>query len=368
MAGRDRLLRDVGEFGLIEWVRTHGPHLPASVLIGPGDDSAVLRWDPRNLLLATTDLLVEETDFTWVTSPPEAIGAKALAVNLSDIGAMGGRPRYALLSVALPSKTPMHRVRGMIRGFWREATGAAVGVIGGDLSEGPLVSVNATVLGEAQANRVVSRSGAGVGDRIWVTGQLGAAAAGLWLLQHGVHLKGASLRGTGIGRLSPGDRRGLIAAIRAQQRPVARWREGHALAAAGLVNAMIDLSDGLAADLGHLCKASGVGARVLVDQVPVAASARIVAARAGLHPTEFAVTGGEDFELLFTSAASPARLERFWKGRGFGHLTQIGEVTAGTKVQLINPRGRARPLVGGFSHFRPRRLGAGDRTAGSSPW
>ena len=347
-----RTVRTLGEFGLLKRLRARTPVLPPDVLAGLGDDACILRPSPGFALVATVDVLVEDKDFRWEWSPPEAIGQKGLAVSLSDVGAMGAIPKYALIALGLPPNIPVKRVDGLYRGIWKTAAPAGVAVVGGDLSEAPCVVLTVILIGEGESERLVRRSGAKVGETIWVTGHLGRAAAGLAALKAGYKVERSGVKGKRR-KIPPKARKALRETIQAQLYPVAHYREGRALAEAGLATAMIDLSDGLGSDLSRLVEESGVGARIWEDQIPVDPPTKQVAQILGVDPLKLALAGGEDFELLFTSAADPAIILKTFVRKGFATPHPIGEVLPAEEgLLLVGPRGTQKTLHGGFEHFR----------------
>lgn len=345
-------VRTLGEFGLLQRLRARTPVLPPDVLAGMGDDACIVRPSPGLALVATVDVLVENKDFRWEWFPPEAIGQKGLAVSLSDVGAMGAIPKYALIALGLPPKIPVKRVDGLYRGIWKTAEAAGVAVVGGDLSEAPCVILTVILIGEGASERLVRRSGAKVGETIWVTGYLGRAAAGLAALKAGYRVEHSGVKGRRR-KIPPKARKALRETIQAQLYPVARYREGKALADAGLATAMIDLSDGLGFDLSRLAEESGVGARIWKGRIPVDPPTKQVAQILGVDPLKLALAGGEDFELLFTSAADPTTILETFVRKGFAPPHPIGEVLPAEEgLLLVGPRGTQKPLHGGFEHFR----------------
>ncbi|MGH7427688.1 MAG: thiamine-phosphate kinase [Candidatus Methylomirabilaceae bacterium] len=341
-------LSAVGEFGLIERIKGLLSR-PTHAILGIGDDCAVWRPTAGLDLLVTTDLLVEQVDFTLETTTPFRLGRKAMAVSLSDIAAMGGLPRAALITLALPSELEAEFVDELYRGLQKEGSKHGVEFIGGDISASSTLMIGVTVVGEAEPGQAVTRAGAKPGERIWITGRLGGSAAGLAALQTGFRLRDDQVEG-------PPETSGeLIAGIReALERhlcPSPRIREGRALAAAGVASAMIDLSDGLATDLGHLCRESGVSARIRKDRIPVDPVASIIGGLVGQDPMGMALAGGEDFELLFTSPACADDVVRLFPDDQA--VTEVGEVTApGEGCVLVQRNGAAVPLSGGYEHFR----------------
>ena len=332
----DDAVASLGEFGLIERLRRLVPTDGPGVMLGIGDDAAVLAFSGP--VVATCDSQVEGVHFTWELCRPEDIGWRALAVNLSDVAAMGGTPRYALISLVLPAQTALPTVEGLYRGIAEIAQAHAVLIVGGNISgtTGPLV-VDVTVLG--QASRAVTRAGAAPGDGVWVTGTVGKAAAGRFLLAHpGIQIPGGEA---------------LAAAYR---RPAPRVEAGKALGALG-PSAMIDTSDGTAGDLLHLVEASGVGVRLDQGRLPVPEGLIQAAEAAGSDPAEWTLQGGEDYELLFTAGtAFDAQAAAVARRIGVP-VTRIGEIlpaAAGRWIQ--SPGGKTRPLSAqGWDHFRTRR-------------
>jgi thiamine-monophosphate kinase len=308
------------------------------VRVGIGDDCAVLE-PGRGLLVVTTDLLLEDIHFRRAYAEPADIGWKAMAVNLSDIAAMGGRPRWALVALACPPGTAVADVEAFYTGALKLGDEHGVAIVGGDTSVSPAGwLVNVTLMGEAA--RPVLRSGAHPGDVVAVTGTLGASGAGLALLQDGRELPGL-----------PASARARV--IAAHLRPQPRVVEGRWMADTGALTAMVDLSDGLATDLGHITVESTVGARIHLDRLPVDESARAVGAALGRDPLDWATGGGEDYELLLTCApaAFHGLAAELREATGVP-LTAIGEITAGPpRVRWLDADGRERPVTPGCEHF-----------------
>lgn len=329
----------LGERGLIRRIRhTIGSGAPG-LRVGIGDDAAVLQPTPGAWLLATTDLVMEDVHFRRRSAGPADIGWKAMAVNLSDIAAMGGAPRFALVALACPEETEVEEVDLFYEGLTAAATPHGVAVVGGDTAASPAGwIVNVTLVGEMTGPPRL-RSDARPGDRIAVVGTLGRAAAGL-----------AALEG---GRRPDLPEDVLADVAQAHLRPVARVLEGKWLGAASGVHALIDLSDGLATDLAHITAESGVAARVELARLPVAPSARAVAKALGLDPLELATTGGEDYELLFT--AEPAAMEALAAGLTSATgavVTVIGDIMAGSpSVGFVDAAGQTVDVGPGFEHF-----------------
>lgn len=333
-------VRDVGEFGLIERLaRIVGvPH--PDVVVGIGDDVAVLDVGGPDWLLATVDCQIEGVHFLRHAIPPDKLGRRALAVNLSDIASMGGRPDFALVSLALPDEIEAEWVEALYRGMRLEGDLAGVVVVGGNISRSPDgVFVDITVLGRVNRDQVLRRSGARPGDVVLVTGTLGDAAAGLHLLLHPEVEAEAVVRETLLERLFT---------------PTPRLKEANMIARLGGATAMIDISDGLSSDVGHICEASGVGVRLWADRLPVSEAARRVAELKGVPAWELALTGGEDYELCLT--APPEAVEKLVEAVAVETgtpLTVVGRVEppeAGRR--LVLPDGREAILEArGWRHF-----------------
>ncbi len=325
---------ELGEFGLIDFlagiIARNGQAAP--LLLGIGDDAAAWRSDDA-VSLVTTDSLFEGVHFNLENTSWEDLGWKALAVNLSDIAAMGGNAQYAVVSLGVPGETDVEAVVALYRGMLAVAGEFGVAIAGGDTCRAPLVSLTITVFGSAPgADRLLLRSGARAGDVIAVTGSLGAAAAGLEMLRGAIVLETAD-----AAELS-----------RAFFRPWPRLAEGKLLAERG-VKAAIDISDGLVADLTHICRASGVGARLETERVPVSPA---VKAGFGGRTLALALSGGEDYELLFTAGT---RVMAEVKETAACPVTVIGEVTAGGagQVVLMDAGGNRVHLAGkGWEHFK----------------
>jgi len=335
---------ELGEFGLIELLADivnkstsasatsgSGYHL----LLGIGDDAAVWRAD-ASIQMATTDTLVQDVHFTLDTATWEELGWKALAINISDIAAMGGVPRYALVTLGLPSDTEVKDVAQLYRGMEEIAQRYDVAIVGGDIIGAPLVIISVTVMGSATGeadypHNILTRAAAVVGDLIAVTGYLGTSAAGLQMLKSNMQF----------------DKETTFLLRQAHLRPVPRVTEGQILLAEG-GRAAIDISDGLVGDLAKMCQASGVGSRIGVDKVPVHPTVRAAFKDDCL---KLALAGGEDYELLFTTRAE--LMDRV-KGQISCPVTVIGEIVADTtsQVRLIDAEGKEIQLEKtGWDHF-----------------
>lgn len=320
--------RTPGEFEIIALFTRAVPVAGRGVVVGPGDDAAVLRTAPGEDLVATVDAVVADVHFDRRATPSD-VGWKALAVNLSDLAAMGARPVAALVALGLPRGTPAPMLRGIARGLGACARAHRIPVVGGNVTRADALSLTVTALGAVPAGRAVLRSGARPGDVVAVTGTVGDAALGL--------------------------RQGAAPALaRRQRRPTPRVAAG--LALAGLVRAAIDVSDGLVQDLGHLCRASGVGARIGLTDLPLSPAYRR-AARALADPWGPALGGGEDYELVVALSPPLLPAARAAAARAGAPLTAIGRFVRARGVQVVGPRGEPVSPPPGHDHLRALALG-----------
>jgi thiamine-monophosphate kinase len=317
--------------------REFGP-APPQVILGIGDDCAALALDGADYLLWTVDTLVEGVHFNLAYTSLAQLGWKSLTVNLSDIAAMGGEPRQALLSLGWPPARDRRQALEFAAGLAQAAREYGVAVIGGDTvaSPGSLI-VTVTLTGRVPAAQMLRRSGAKIGDLIFVTGPLGEAAAGLEILRQGLEL-------------DPDLQKPLM---EAHLRPRPHLKAGRLLAQGGLATALIDISDGVATDLYHICQASGVGALVGAAEVPVSTLVREAGPQMGRDPLELALTGGEDYLLLFTCPAETAgRLAPTFSRAGLPAPLPLGRIAPGDRVTLQGPAGEVDISGRGYDHFR----------------
>ncbi len=330
---------ELGEFGLIDLLsgmaytaRDSEKEAWRKLIFGIGDDAAAWQGDD-SVQLATTDLLIEGVHFTLDITSWEELGWRAMAANLSDVAAMGGLPGYALVSLALPGNTEVDDVTALYRGMIGLAQRFGTAIIGGDVSSAPQLIINITILGStgSREGKVLTRSAVGVGEKIAVTGYLGASAAGLEMLKE--HLTF--------------DSESTSALKEAFLKPYPRVDEGRILVEQGVKSA-IDISDGLISDLGHICQMSKVSARVEIDRVPVHPA---VKAHFGDRAVNMALSGGEDYELLFT--ASEGIIDRV-KGATSCPVSVIGEIVPGEagEIILLDAEGNRVSLAEkGWEHF-----------------
>jgi thiamine-monophosphate kinase len=334
--------KDIGEFGLIARLRAAAAAAPADVIEGMGDDCAVVRGDGDKDLVLTCDTQCEGVHFRREWVAPRQLGRRIAAVNLSDIAAMGGAPRWALCALALPEETEIDWIDALYVGLREELGRAGATLVGGNTARlAGAVLADLFLVGEVERGRALRRSGARPGDRLFVTGDLGAAAAGLALLRGGIAAVDAAVAAD---------------AIRRHATPEPRLAAGRALAATGLVSACIDLSDGLVADARHLAEESGVSVHLDAERLPVSAAAAAVGAATGRDPGELALYGGEDFELLFTAPrdAEAAVLAAIASATGVS-ARRIGEIAAGGPDVLVRRDGALAPADGaGYDHLARR--------------
>jgi len=336
-------ISELGEFLLIDRLARIVAVERSDVVVGIGDDVAVLDNGGAELILAKVDSQVEDVHFLRSGISPHQLGRRALAINLSDIAASGGRPRWALVSLALPTDIEVAWVDGLYQGLCEEGNRFGVAVVGGNMARSSqTIFVDVFVLGQACREDLLLRSGAHPGERVLVTGHLGDSTAGLSLLLDPA--------------LSVGDdeRDALLAR---HFTPTPRLAESAVITRLGLATAMIDLSDGLSSDIGHICERSGVGVRLWAERLPVSPAAHHVAKLTRREPWRLALEGGEDYELCFT--APPAVVDE---------LAAAVEWETGTPVTVVGetlPADAGRWLVledgqelsleaRGWEHFKPR--------------
>lgn len=309
-------LADLGEFGLISRV-TAGRVQPAGTLLGPGDDAALVAA-PDGRVVACTDVLVDGVHFRLDWSTPEQVGRKAAAANLADVAAMGAVPTALLVGLACPAQTPVATLQGLADGLWAEAGVVGVGVVGGDVASSSQLVVSVTALGSLEGREPVTRAGARPGDTVALRGRVGWSAAGLAVLSRGF--------------------RSPVAMVGAHRVPEPPYAAGPQAALAGATS-MIDVSDGLLADLGHVARASGVRLDLRSAAFEVPARLADVGRALGVDPLHWLLTGGEDHALAATFPAAPPQ---GW--------TAIGTVGEGPAQVLVDRR----PYTGGpegWEHF-----------------
>jgi len=332
-------LKELGEFGFIDRVSANCLVRRDGVTRAIGDDAAAFTVPAGELILLTSDMLVEGVHFLRKAASPEALGAKALAVNLSDIAAMGGTAREAFVSLGIPSDVSVDFLDGIYRGMRELAREFHVNILGGDTTgSGRDLILSITVTGSVKEAEMLRRDAARPGDRIVCTGPLGDSRAGLHLILNDI----------------PADDPALEALRNAHIRPQSHLREGRFLAESGGVHAAIDVSDGLGSDLGHILRESGVGGRVYTNSLPISANLREFCRRFDRDPVREALAGGEDYVLLATVA--PERTESLFQNfsERFGRpLFVVGEITDGPKLLRVDADGRETPLTPeSWDHFK----------------
>lgn len=336
-------LSHIGELALLEYIRNRFISRSKDVVTGIGDDAAVLKLGRKHLLV-TTDMMVESVHFDLCFTTPYQLGFKIVSVNVSDIYAMGGTPAYLLLNMAMRKNTDMSFIDSFFDGIQDALRLYAAKLIGGDISAAQReMCLCATCIGYGE--RVVNRSGAKVGDTIYITGTPGDSACGLALLKkmkkssppHPPLVKGGSTGGVKLSRkfIEPLINRHLM--------PVARNPKNFV----GYATSMIDVSDGLLIDLSRLCDESKMGARIFLGRIPLSSQLRKAATEIGIDPFQLALSGGEDYDLLFT-ASKNKRI----------HAFAIGEITQSERV-IVDLSGEEKPFsAGGYQHFVNQRKGA----------
>lgn len=316
-----------GEFGLIERIKSKIKLYSKDVVAGIGDDAAVLEYDKIFYLLFTTDMLVENDHFSLEYSTPEQIGMKAIEQNVSDIAAMGGLPKFAVVSLALPDNIDVKSVDKMYDGINKKAAKYKIDIVGGNITHSKEIVINVAMLGFVEKKYLALRNGAKIGDLIFCSGDVGASTAGLELLRH--NLKGSSIKN--------------------HLEPVCRLDLAGKLVKIG-INSMIDVSDGVASEVKHICHESNVGAVIYADKIPISKSTIIDAKKSNKNPLDFALYGGEDFELVFTADKNKLNQLRKYD------VTVIGKILnkkGGIKIVKNN---KTLKFESGFDHFKRLRV------------
>jgi len=333
-------LKDIGEFGLIgridELLKREGVQAPG-VSLGIGDDTASFKARPGHEILVTCDCVVEGRHFLSHHISAINLGRRSMMLNISDIGAMGGHPLYALISLGLKNETLIKDIEDMYRGFLSELNPFGASIIGGNLTKsGDGIFIDITLIGEVEEGRAVRRSGARPGDAILVTGYPGHSAAGLQLLLQSLAAEDHPL-------------------VRAYNNPSHRAREGRAVALTGCATAMIDTSDGFLGDLGHICEESKVGALLSEEKFPISNELREAAKLLKKEPSGFFLGDSDDYQLIVT--CWPKDVERIRSAIALtytGPVTEVGQLTRpdkGIRVMLADGSEKALSAKG-WDHFR----------------
>lgn len=330
-------IKELGELAFIKKLAQQFSAGHPRIIKGIGDDTSVTIQDRTRYLLCTTDTLVEDIHFSLKYTSAYNLGKKAVSISLSDIAAMGGIPVFLLTSITIPKKTTTNFIELLYKGIKKMAQGFDVALIGGNTSSSPdKITITTTIVGEVPKDEAVFRKGASVGDMIYVTGCLGDSALGLKLL------KKSAVRS-----------QKLIGSVLRHIDPLPRVKEGREIAKRKLATGMIDISDGLVADLRHIAEQSSVGARIWLDKIPLSASFKKWALT---HPNDIALAlnGGEDYELLFTASEKNASKMRNLSKELSLPITHIGEIMPKRYgIKVLDQKGKAFPLsIEGFEHFR----------------
>ena len=334
---RHSTVSSLGERALIARI-TSRLATPPWVVVGPGDDAAVIRPARGSFDVLTTDALIDGIHFDLRFVPPDAVGHRALAVNLSDLAAMGAEPRAALLSLLLPDDIDVGTIDGIVDGLLGLAARYRVALVGGNITRttGPL-AIDVTATGSVRPRRVLTRTGARPGDEVYVTGMLGSAATGLELLKAGDAVAGAE------------------ACVERYLRPDPRVRAGLLLGRNRAASSCMDLSDGLADAVRQVAEASGVGITLDAAMLPIDDAVRSRQQAAGRDPLQTAIAAGDDYELLFTvRPAHRGRLRGVRQQLGNLPVTRVGVVTKGSDVLLRDAQG-TRELPPGYEHWGAHR-------------
>ncbi|MBW2975969.1 thiamine-phosphate kinase [Candidatus Woesearchaeota archaeon] len=320
-------ISDLGEMELIKGIRRKTKLFSKDIIKGIGDDAAVLNFNKKLLLLLTTDTLVEDDHFNLKWFKPEQIGSKAIESNVSDIAAMGGFPKYALISLTLTKKTDASFFDRLYNGINKTCKQYKISVIGGNLSSGKKISVSVNLIGFVEKKNLCLRSNAKINDRIIVTGFLGSSRAGLELLKH--QKKGES--------------------VNYYLNPKSKLNIGRLLAEYG-VNAMEDVSDGLASEAINICNESKVGAVIYKGKIPLKKTSVIDAKKVNKNAYGYALYGGEDFELVFT--ISPNKFKKLKKINNRIKFTIVGKILPKKEGIYLLDKGRKKKLRHGYEHFK----------------
>ncbi|MDP3012602.1 MAG: thiamine-phosphate kinase, partial [Candidatus Subteraquimicrobiales bacterium] len=313
-------IKDVGEFKLIEEIAKLVSIKDDKVIVGIGDDAAIVKTSEGQLAVLTTDILVEDVHFRLDLTSPYQLGYKSFVVNISDIAAMAALPRFALVSMALNPNTKSEFVQNLYKGMLKAANTYGVSIVGGDTTSSEKLIISVTIIGEVESNLFRLRSEAKVGDRILVTGELGASSMGLRLLSNKTKKSWDKL-------------------VNAHLSPVPRVYEARTASQLG-AHAMEDISDGLIGEIKHICEKSNVGAKIYLNQLPITPEVFEAAAKLKVNAYDFALYGGEDYEIVFT--APPEKTEKIKRGvfrKTNTPVTEIGKITKDRSILIVLPDG-----------------------------
>jgi thiamine-monophosphate kinase len=330
-------LKETGEFKLIGDIKKMFNASGGDLKVSIGDDCAVIKKNPKTNYLVSTDLLLEGVHFNLKFITPLQLGKKTASVNISDIAGMGGIPKFLLLSIAMPKTTSLKFTKEFFSGVKRVCKKFNVRLIGGDTSSSKGgIFLSATIIGEAKSGGFMTRSGAKPGDSVYVTGKVGDSAGGLDILLNG-H------------KVSEGADQYLI---KKHLNVTPRVDEGVFLARSKPVRAMIDMSDGIGSDIRRICEASGVGARVFSGTLPVSRQLKALAVKLKKDVDDYALYGGEDYELMFTVKADcEEKLKIEYKKKFRKSIFRIGEITKKRDVLRISCGGVSSMITESYNHF-----------------
>ena len=320
-------IKDIGEFGLIERIKNNVQLYSKDVVVGIGDDAAVLKYDKNDYLLFASDMLAENVHFSLNYSTPKQIGMKAIEQNVSDIAAMGGIPKFALISLALPNDINIDFVDRLYNGINKELKKYTISIIGGDVVQSKMLIIDVALIGFVEKRYLALRSNAKVSDLIFCSGDVGKSAVGLELLRSNINGK----------------------SIKKHLEPECRLSLSRRLVKIG-INSMIDVSDGVASEVRHICQESGVGAVVYSGKIPISKNTINDSKKIKKNPLDFALYGGEDFELIFT--ASKNKLKRLKKY----DVSVIGEIVDRKYGIKLIQGNKKLDLQSGFDHFKRLRV------------
>jgi thiamine-monophosphate kinase len=332
-------LKEIGEFGFIKKISQGCLIRPSSIVKAIGDDAAAFTTDPQQISLITTDLLVERIHFLRSAITGFDLGYKSLAVNLSDIAAMGGTAREAFVSIAIPADCPLDYLEALYDGMKNLAAKFHVNILGGDTtrSKDDLI-INVAVYGMVAREEMLCRNAAKPGDIIFSTGFLGDSKAGLYLILNNIPLNSAE----------------LIGLHKAHLLPEPHLREGRFLACRPAVHAAIDTSDGLSSDLGHIANESGVGVTLYSENLPISDFLNKFCRQFDVDPIDYALSGGEDYTLVCTISPDEADIiaEQF-KQEFMRPLFRIGKITRSRQLKVLHPDGTSKRIIPtGWDHFK----------------
>lgn len=342
MTDNSMTMQDLGEFGFIEWEAKRLKQRDSSLLVGIGDDAAVLQTDPSKRLVATTDMLVEDVHFRLDWTDPWRLGWKTVAVNLSDLAAMGAIPGSVLISLGISTECTVSFLDSLYDGMEEACKRYGATIAGGDTVSSPKgLVLNIAAFGTVEKEKIALRSGAKTGDAILVTGTLGDSAAGLSLLMAGYKVTAPPMR----------IQNGLEWLLERHLAPIPRLAEARAAVETGKIHAMMDISDGLAGDIRHICEQSGVGVEIEEIRIPISAELQEASAICKADPSDWALSGGEDYELLMTCPEESIQEIADSIGKSTGtKVSRIGRICE-DGFFLKSPSGTTELRKKGYTHF-----------------